>query len=68
LDSLFEDDFDFGASWDMSGRLTPIPHHLQWSNLTQEQRDGLEAKGINEESWSQKEDQEMEHELGCIKT
>ena len=67
-DSLFEDDFTGGIGWDLGKRLTPIPHHLQWNNLTQEQRDGLAAKHIDEVSWSQKEDQEMEQELGCLKT
>lgn len=65
-DSLFKDDFTGGMSWDIGGRLTPIPHHLQWNNLTQEQRNGLEAKHISEEAWSQMEDQEMEQELGCL--
>ena len=65
-DSLFEDDFTGGIGWDLGKRLTPIPHHLQWNNLTQEQRDGLAAKHIDEVSWSQKEDQEMEQELGCL--
>lgn len=65
-DSLFEDDFTGGMGWDMNGRLTPIPHHLQWNNLTQAQRDGLAAKHITEESWSMMEDQEMEQELGCL--
>lgn len=65
-DSLFEDDFTGGMGWDMNGRLTPIPHHLQWDNLTQAQRDGLAAKHITEESWSMMEDQEMEQELGCL--
>lgn len=64
-DSLFEDEFT-GGGWDMNGRLTPIPHHLQWNNLTQEQRDGLMAKHITEESWSMMEDQEMEQYLGCL--
>ena len=65
-DSLFKDDFTGGMGWDMNGRLTPIPHHLQWNNLTQAQRDGLAAKHITEESWSMMEDQEMEQELGCL--
>lgn len=65
-DNLFKDDFTGGMSWDIGGRLTPIPHHLQWNNLTQEQRNGLEAKHISEEAWSQMEDQEMEQELGCL--
>ena len=65
-DSLFKDDFTGGMSWDIGGRLTPIPHHLQWNNLTQEQRKGLEAKHISEGAWSQMEDQEMEQELGCL--
>ena len=65
-DSLFKDDFTGGMGWDMNGRLTPIPHHLQWNNLTQAQRDGLAAKHITEESWSMMEDQEMEKELGCL--
>ena len=65
-DSLFKDDFTGGMRWDMNGRLTPIPHHLQWNNLTQAQRDGLAAKHITEESWSMMEDQEMEQELGCL--
>ena len=56
-DSLFKDDFTGGMGWDMNGRLTPIPHHLQWNNLTQAQRDGLAAKHITEESWSMMEDQ-----------
>ena len=66
-DNLWDTDFT-GGGWDIGGRLTPIPHHLQWSNLTQEQRDGLTAMHIDEESWSQKEDQEMEHDLECLKT
>ena len=66
--SLFKDGFTGGRSWDIGGRLTPIPHHLQWNNLTQEQRNGLEAKHISEEAWSQMEDQEMEQELDCLKT
>lgn len=65
-EGLFEDDFTGGMGWDLGGRLTPIPHHLQWNNLTQEQRDGLAAKHIDEVSWSQMEDQEMEQELGCL--
>lgn len=63
--NLFEDEFT-GSGWDMNRRLTPIPHHLQWNNLTQEQRDGLMAKHITEESWSMMEDQEMEQDLGCL--
>lgn len=51
---------------DFSQRTTAIPSELQWNNLTQEQRDGLEMKGFNETSWSSMEDKEMKHELGCL--
>lgn len=63
---LFDTDFSGGMTWNMMGRLTPIPHHLQWGNLSSEQRAGLEAMGLSDEVWSQLEDQEMEHKLGCL--
>lgn len=65
-DNLFEEDFTGGMSWGMEGRLTPIPLQLQWGNLSQEQREALERRGITEDIWSQKEDAEMEHDLACL--
>ena len=54
-------------SMDFRERLTPIPDHLKWENLTDEQRDALEMLGFNETSWSNLEDEEMEHNLECSK-
>ena len=51
---------------DFQERLTPVPDHLNWNSLTEEQRDILEMMGFNETSWSNLEDAEMEHKLGCL--
>lgn len=53
-------------SMDFQERLTPVPDHLKWGSLTEEQRDALEMMGFNETSWSNLEDAEMEHKLGCL--
>lgn len=65
----FFDDPDLATSdfsIDFNDRLSPIPSHLQWENLTSQQRDALESLGLNETTWSQLEDAEMEHKLGCL--
>lgn len=51
---------------DFTERSTPIPEKFQWNNLTQQQREGLEAQGFNETSWSSLEDDEMQHKLDCL--
>lgn len=51
---------------DFTERNTPIPEKFQWNNLTQQQKEGLEAQGFNETSWSSLEDDEMQHKLDCL--
>lgn len=55
-----------GFSMDFNSRTTPVPVELQWSNLTDAQRDNLEIMGFNEASWSDLEDEEMKHKLKCM--
>lgn len=68
LGGMFGDDtiVTEGFSEDYHRRTTPIPEHLQWGNLTTEQRETLEMMGFNETTWSEKEDKEMEHTLDCL--
>lgn len=56
-----------GFNMDFNSRTTPIPTELQWSSLTDEQKENLEMMGFNETSWSDLEDDEMKHKLECMK-
>ena len=51
---------------DIGERTTPIPEHLQWGNLTSEQRENLEMMCYDESQWSNMEDNEMEARLKCM--
>ena len=67
LGGMFGIDIPIGdMGIDFQTRTTPVPEHLKWSKLTQEDRDNLTMMGYDETSWHNKTDEEMEHDIKCL--